>query len=405
MGHSVIYLVCFAVFFLLHYLEGMVVGGGLTVAQIWKMPVLIFLILYIISRYLRSEKFVKANYWLTGEVFLNQEIFINPMGVFVFASKLLPFPLFFTFFSSFSTTSYKKLETILYSLAQFIALTSALTLFGIVNPLKGWIEADNFGENLFYYSSVFGNPHPAASYFCISLLVLINGFKVKYFRKNRQKIFNFALILIGLVSLLKAYVRTGWLMLIVGLVILFWPSKFTLGTVRKFIVCVFVLTVGVVFLFQTNDNFRSRIIGHNVEKTSSTEIETSGSGRDKFWKNGVELWADGNIYQILFGRGTTDVQEYNQLKTGMPVGSHNLFVDMLSKNGLFGLFLLLFMYYNLNKYIKRYSKYMQYRSLALAVMWGSIIFAMFQSEMYFIYALILGLIVAILKLEAQRKCC
>lgn len=405
MIYTLIYILCFSIFFLLHYLEGISLGGGLSVAQIWKVPILLFLIFYIISRHLKTERFVRANYLLTGEVFLNQEIFVNPISIFIYASKLLPFPLFYTFFSSVSNTSAKKLETILYSLAQFIALSSAITLFGIVTPLRDWSGASNFGEELFYYSSVFGNPHPAASYFCLSILVLVNGLKINYFKSNWQKLFNMALIFIGLLSILKAYVRTGWLMLIVGLVILFWPSKFTLATVKKFIICAIVLIIGVVTLFQTNDGFRSRIVGHNVETSSSTEIETSGSGRDMFWRNGIELWADGNIYQIIFGHGTTEVQENNKIKTGLTVGSHNLFVDTLSKYGLLGIILLIMMYYRLNKFIKKYPTYFQYRSLALAAMWASIIFAIFQSEMYFIYAMILGLIVAVLKFENIKKRC
>lgn len=403
MSYILIYFICFSIFFLLHYLEGITLGGGLSVAQIWKVPVLLFLIFYIIRRHLKTEKFVRTNYLLTGEVFLNQEIFINPMGVFIYASKLLPFPLFYTFFSSFSNTSAKKLETILYSMAQFIALSSAITLFGIVTPLKDWSSASNFGEEVFYYTSIFGNAHPAASNFCISIFVLLNGFKINYFKSNWQKLFNMTLIFIGLLSILKAYVRTGWLMLIVGIVILFWPSKFTLATVRKFIICAFVLIIGVVTLFQTNDSFRSRIVGHNVETSSSTEIETSGSGRDMFWRNGIELWADGDIYQIIFGHGTTEVQQYNQTKTGLAVGSHNLFVDTLSKYGLLGIILLITMYYRLYRFIKRYPIYFQYRSLALAVMWASIIFAIFQSEMYFIYAMIFGLIVAMLRFETIKK--
>lgn len=334
---------------------------------------------------------------------MNQEIFINPMSVFIYASKLLPFPLFFTFFSSFSYTSAKKLEIFLYSLAQFIALSSAITLLGIVTPLKEWTGASYFGEELFYYSSVFGNPHPASSYFCISVLVLVNGLRINYFKSNWQKLFNIVLISIGLLSVFKAYVRTGWLMLIIGLIVLFWPSKITLAKIRKFIFCVIFLIINVIVLFQTNDSFRSRIVGHNVETSSSSEIETSGSGRDMFWYNGIELWANGNIYQILFGHGTTEVQQNNYRKTGMPVGSHNLFVDTLSKYGLLGFIFLIMMYYKLNKFIKRFPINCQYRSLALAVMWASVIFAFFQCEMYFIYAMILGLIVAILKSETIKK--
>ena len=397
------YIFFFLLFFFIPYLEGVDLGGMFSFAQLWKIPVLAFLLFYLIKKQIRQASFSKLTYWFSGVTFLNRDIFISPLGAFLFASKLLPFPLFFEYFNSLTKKYGQRLETILYSLAQFVALSSLLTLTGLVVPLSNWQIAEGFGEDLFYYSSVFGNAHPASSYFCVAMFVLLNGFKVHRFRTKSARFFNMGLIAICFISILKAYVRTGWLMLIVGIICLFKPNKISKKALKRFTMAVIVILFGLLYLLQTNEEFRNRLAGQQIENTESFTVETTGSGRMDFWKNGLELWADGEWYEILLGNGTVKVRENNMAKIGLPIGSHNLFIDVLVEFGIIGFILLMSYYYRLYLYINApIRRNSSYRPLVNATFYASIVFAFFQSVIYFIYAVFFALILALHNYEGKQ---
>lgn len=398
------YTLFFLLFFLLHYLEGTEEIGGFSFAQLWKMPILLYLLLFNMICLKNRTLFEKSAYLLSIEYLLSPETLIKPISAVITVFKQLPFILFFRYWIVVFNERKGSLEKILYSFAQFICLSTIPFLLGIMHPLGEYRSAESFGiEGLTYFSGILGSPHAAASYFCASILVLLNGFFLNRFETKASKFYNASLIIIGLISIFKAYTRTGWLMLFVGLLCFVRLSKVT---VRQATVTLFALLIsigGVLYLYSNNQAFHSRLTGKNIFVYNSGEhLETGGSGRVSFWYNAVNnLWDADNVYYSLFGRGFTQVAEDNFRTTGMRVFSHNQFLDAFSQNGLLGVSLLILFYLFLYSFIKRRNG--EYKQLCNGLFFSNLIFAVFQNEMYFNFAFIFSLAVALLSMENDNE--
>lgn len=403
MRYIVNYILSFLLFFGIHYFEGVNLGGQISFAQLWKMPILLILLIYNILSIRKRYLFEKSSYALSVVYFFNLETLYNLLFNVIRASKQLPLALWYGFFEHRFRNKSKTLETILFSLAQFICLSSIPILSGIITPLKMMKSAESFGiEGAIYYSGIFGATHAAASYFCVAILVLVYGFINGRFRSQMSKIYNIVLIVIGLVSIFLSYTRTGWLMLIVGLFILLRPTQVTYRKLAVYIVSLTLIIGGIFYLYNSNELFFNRLTGKNIYAGSGGEnIELSGSGRTTFWYNGVTNWTYNGMFQLLFGAGYTKVVEDNFKNSGMRVISHNQFIDTLSQNGLVALFLLITFYLGIYQFIKRTNKSAPYRILSLSIYWCSLVFAFFQNEMYFNYAIIFALVLALLNFNSK----
>lgn len=394
------YILFFLIFFILHYLEGLPPIGGLSFAQLWKMPLWGLLLVYAITKLRRLSPIEKSGYMMSLQCFMNQETLINPMFSVLKASKLMTMPLFVVFFRGMAHRNAKLLERGMYYFAQFICLSSLPVLLGIVSPLHAIRSAESFVEGAVYFSGVLGSPHAAASYWCISILVLMYGLITGYFKSQASKLYNIVVMIIGFVSIFMAYTRTGWFMLVVGLVFLLKPVRMNVKHIVSFAMFLTVLCGGLTLLYENNDAFRMRMTGSNRYKgIHNTSIDTDGSGRAEFWETGLTNYWNNDVYGLLFGVGYTKVTEDNYKSTGMKVFSHNQFVDALCQHGLIGLSLLLVFFYCIYKHIARIDKRVKYRRLAMAVFWCSVIFAFFQNEMYFNFALLFAAIIVMTERE------
>ncbi|AAQ65353.1 hypothetical protein PG_0109 [Porphyromonas gingivalis W83] len=397
------YILCFTIYFVLHYIEGFPPVFGMPIAQLWKLPLLAYLLFLSIQSKRRKYALEKSSYWMALQSSLNIESILNPIYSVTHGMKQLPLALFFRFWLVKFSNRVDRLEFFLYTLAQFVLLASLLVLVGIVSPVEDFLSADAFGiEGAVYYSGIFGAPHAASSYFAASILVLTNGFRLNKFRTSFQKGFNASLIVVGLISVFQAYVRTGWLMLLVALVILMLPRKITIHHLVKFSFLIGLVGVALVYFYNTNEQFQARITGRNVHTNASAEgMDLKGSGRTSFWVNGIEGWSEGNIYEFLLGQGYTQVVERNFQKTGMRVFSHNQFVNALAEHGFIGLVLLLLFYLSIYRLI-RANRFSPYYHLSLSLFWSAVLFSFFQNEMYFDYAVIFSLALVLLVTSSHR---
>ena len=78
-------------------------------------------------------------------------------------------------------------------------------------------------------------------------------------------------------------------------------------------------------MYNTNEAFNARISGRNIYTNKNAEgIDLEGSGRTVFWKNGVDIWWQGSVYEFFFGVGLDKVIENNYLHTNTFVKYPNL---------------------------------------------------------------------------------
>ncbi len=395
------YIFWFILFFGIHYAEGLTSMGTLSFAQLWKMPLIAFGILLLFKRK-NKYTFEYVGIITFIEAFFCPEMSKIPLSVLLYSSKNLLVVLFFNYWMKYYGNRVNTLKTIIFSLAQFICLTSIPILLGIIEPPFQMDTTDSFGAEMRYYRAIFGSPHCASSYFCISIIILLTGFIQHSFKSKWSKIYNVVLIAVGFYSIFNTFVRTGWLMLCIAFLLLFDFSKITRKRITLYIITFFIVSGSVLYLYNNNEAFYGRITGRNIYKNTGGEgIDLQGSGRTTFWYNAINVWSRGDMYELLFGQGITTVREENLRTTGMPVFSHNQFMDQLAQYGLIGFILLILYYWNMYKYIKKCRTSPYYR-MCMSLFCATIIFCIFQNEPYFIYAIIFSGVLVLTKQTTHK---
>lgn len=396
------YTTLFLLFLFLHFIEGLPSIEGISIGQLWKIPIIMLLVALLLLSHRKFQNFEKTCYFYSIEPLFCPAIFTNPFSIILFAFKQLPTMLFFNFWHRFN---FEKLEKYLIWLAQFISLTSLVTLLNVVEPIRGYLDSENFVEGGEYYSSLFGAPHAASSYFVMSTVIMLY-YLIKGRIKTKWAIFyNLILLMVSIYSLYICYVRTGWFMLLLCVILFFDYTKITLKKFSLFLLSCLILVVGILFLWQSSESFRARMSGttrYNTE-SSGQVIDVNGSGRVDFWINGVTNWSQNDTYGLLFGKGYDAVCEDNYKAFGNAVFSHSLFVDALCQYGIISLVLLLFYNLFIFRFIRKYYKHSDFGHLCLSLFIGSLIFNMFQSEIYFNYAIALSLALALMYKTSSVK--
>ena len=395
------YIFFFVIYVALHFVEGLPDIGDFSVAQLWKLPIMLLLIFYVIFTWKRVVSFELWTFALMFESLFCIDLYINPVSTISAVFKLIPCVLIFHYLTN-SNKSQKTLKNIILFFSRSICLTSLITLLDILKPLRENKDASMFGiEGATYYTSLFGAPHAASSYFAIAIVTLV-FFLVKVKRISKfWVVFDIAMIIIALISVFKAYVRTGWLMVFVGLVSLFGLKNVV--SKRKYFVLFCLLVVFLCALYYTNEMFHARMTGVNVYSGAGGDgINMTGSGRISFWMSGLELWTNGDPYELLFGQGYYKVTENNYSTVGMRVFSHNQFVDALAQHGVIGLVLLILLFISQYRFIVHRKESLYYR-LCLSIFFMTMTFAFFQSLIYFDYAIIYAACLAVLTKKNKIK--
>lgn len=389
------YVILLLIYFGLHCAESYPPIGGLSIAQLWKLPLLAYLIFYALRVPGGKEPFVKHSWWIAIESLFNIELIKSTLYSVVQSTKNLPLALFYVFFTRQFTRA--SLEKYLYIVCEFVCISSIPFLLGLMQLQTSTYDLEEtYGEGAALYAACFGNSHAAASYFCAAILVLGFGIVKGKIYGNFHRKFVYFLIFIALLSLYKTFVRTGWIMLVIGLFAIIPLKQLKSKHIIAIIMAGLVGISAYVYEYNNNDTFRYRITGSTMySENTEGSIARSSSGRTYFWWNGVDLWFNNSSpIEFLFGHGLTEVMDNNAKKTGMRVFSHSQFVDQLAQHGLLGFLLLFFFYRAIYRFVKL-RQYDEYYKLNIALLSCAVVFSIFQSELYFDYTLIFGLALSI----------
>lgn len=345
------YIFYFLLFFALFYSETMQVGS-MTFSQVWKMPLVVFLLFDFFQKHKHHPSFIYPALFFAVIQILNSDLFASPFFAFSRAAKYADFPLLFAFIYSRARDS-RTLWSITLMVAQFFVLCTIPYLLDII-PEKQNIEhvyGDTIGRLY-----IFQTMHAAAIILSFSIIVI--AYKTKYYCRNFSDLFyNFVLLVIGLYAVFGTFVRTGWVMSLLGIVIIYFPRRFTMKEVVLGLVFITAIIIFFLFEYKYNVDFVNRIFDNNESRT--IDQDSLGSGRLVFLKNGLTLFASSGFINWLFGCGCLSVFDYMGSHVGMNIGLHNGFADALVMNGIIGLLLLLSMLWREFKYIRkrRKSKY------------------------------------------------
>lgn len=386
------YLVGFSLF----YIDGIESNDGLSIGQLWKFPVLLWLTYKVMNRV--RWNFVKMRLAFSLCQVFNIDIINHFTSCISLFMKSLSLPLCVTFFDIF--VSKKKLILFLRTFSQIVVISFIPFWLGILEERHTFVGATVIGTKSII--GVFNNAHTASIYLSSTLLFLV--FYIRYIAKEKEdRIYNLIIIILGCYFLIHTYVRTGYLMFVLGLFYMLFIAKRTVVSKIVHFVwgVIFVSIIGVVLLSE-NQSMEDRLMERNIYKEDEG---ISGSGRLAFWNTSIKMWMESdNVMNILSGHGMTALKQRQYKENGLHIFSHNGFLDALVVNGLVGFVFLISYYILLFRFLSRYKTSKFYR-LACAWLLSDISFQMVQGGYFVFYDVVSAIIILLPKKDLAETLC
>lgn len=386
------YILFFIPFFFLLYSESLEFGG-MSVSQLWKIPFAGYLIYYLFQyRHMPTPKWAQFQYWLSLKYFVKVNHIATFMPNMLAAFKALFLPLLFNFFCNkqWKTATLKK---ILLVISQYFILTNIPFMLGM-KTLRTGVDYGNFVA----YTGIFQYQHAMSVIMAICIIVILDEFKRGDLSTRFSRIYNVGLIALAAYAMYLGFARTGWLMCVLAVIVLFLPKNMNVRQWIGIVTIIMVLVVGFVFLFVNNAHFHDRIVGNDLQTHQKINID---SGRSQYIEIAWNRYTNGSVSELLVGVSYEEVREVILEKTGLHIGAHNGFVDMLAANGIVGLGLMLLFMFSLLGYIWRRKRALSFRlAMAMWVMYFS--FQMTQGGYMFHSDLLYALIYCILEKEYRQ---
>lgn len=340
----------FLLFFLLFYFENTKIGL-VYLGILWKF----ILFIYLVFVFFDSKK--KSFYSLFFVSFLRAfKNLLHPKFLSSILHQLTEylrysfFPLFFYFLRIKNIPVY-RVNNFLFKISVCIIISFFPFYFDILESKGQIIDYSNeFGLNQYnQLIGVFSGGHFASISLSFSIVFLYF-----YYLKSGLNFTNRLLLLIlifcGIYFAFLTYVRTGYIMIVLGLFALFFlNTKQKKSSLKTIFYSVLILAIGLfilIYLLTFDETFYNRIFDIRYG-----EQEDLGSGRLLFWITTYDLFANGSFLSIFFGNSFEILTQKIFDLTGHRVFAHNEFLNQLALNGLFGLILLIFFIFYLFKFI------------------------------------------------------
>ena len=328
----------FLIFFMAFYLKRFTIGG-FELVYAWKLP-LIFYLLYQIAGQDTKYSFLVLGYAFAVKNIINVSFFNFPLDTFINFIKYLSIPLIvhWILLNVNSVKTLKILRIVPVYLSVFFIISNIPFYLGIISaPVQTmmWLE-DSQLDGLI---GILGAAHYSSVVLAVSSVILLE-FLMKKRASGLVNLLVIFVFLLGLFFLFKTYARTGWLMFVLGALVLF-IRNISFKNMGRIAIVSIVLLGGLFFLFQTNEGFRRRVLDQRAGQEEQSTYETLGSGRLKIAAIYLENLYESNFLTYLIGMGMEESILRFEKKEGTPLFAHNGFIQALVDNGLIGFILYL----------------------------------------------------------------
>lgn len=163
-------------------------------------------------------------------------------------------------------------------------------------------------------------------------------------RNFTKLIFLLSLAIITLISILKTYVRTGYLCFTVGIItfsimLLHYAKDENSRYQRKIIIISFLLVLLILTVYTLT----------HTEVLQKRFSDTTGSGRKDIWRYALNYYIDSPLINKIIGSGYIANKSFYKDTT---MGPHNGYIFFLLEAGIVGLFIYLWLFFSLWRQIK-----------------------------------------------------
>lgn len=384
----------FILFFTLFYIEILSIGG-VKIAVIWKLPFVVFMIVYIFLDKIENntKKFVFWGYLYSFKNFFSLSSFSNIIPSLTEVTKSIYIVLIFHFLITLKKNRNIDLYKIVFYLSLYIILSCVPFLLNLIKPLGNGYDLSIFGLEATGFVGIFQVASSAAVTISFAIIVLIYHLTNEELNRN-QKILLLLVILLGIWVEIQTYARTGFAILFVaGSYLIFYKKSFSFYL--RLIIPMAVIVFGVISYYNSSKAFQMRISGTNMYLQKSNTETDGGSGRLKFASHAIDNWSESGIAGQWLGLGTELAKDMMKEDVGLRIYAHNGFVDVLQFNGLIGtLIFILFIFYLIRFILTNRSH--KYYKLNLSILFGYIISMLLQGEHYFLADFIFALTLSLL---------
>lgn len=186
------------------------------------------------------------------------------------------------------------------------------------------------------FKGLYDNPHNFSIYNSLSFLVILNN--VAYKRYKSLLWFQILILLIALYFSYLSFVRTGWVIIMVGAIYVYLKHFKNVSKLKKLALVVFIPLVIVLLYFQVSQS--KLLLMRLFDQTAYNKnvgFETQGAGRLFFSYQALINWLNDGFLSIIFGYGLEKGKLLLDKTIGYNLVSHNGVVDVLQSTGLLGL--------------------------------------------------------------------
>lgn len=278
---------------------------------------------------------------------LNPSLLVDPVGTISYALKALYIPAIVVIVNGWRRSKGVTPEALLRfarSISVFTSMSTLPFLANVLEPISsGGYDLSLFGVEGSGFAGIFFSSHGAA--ISLSFAAVILAHSAKHARSIWTAGFYAALLLISLYCVYITYARTGYVLVAMGLIIIFGlPLRFW-----KVIFLAPLAGLALIFVAESmveNEVLMMRLSGENVYTLARGGTGDVTSGRFRFWAAAVDSYWEGSPVELLTGVGEHKGKELIGERVRLQVSSHNEFVDSLLFAGFVGLLLfVLFMFH------------------------------------------------------------
>ena len=309
--------------------------GTIKLSHLWKGALLCFLLFKIFSKKRKFFFVYKPLIWLALLQLVNIELFNNTFNaVFLFGTTLM-LPLIGIYVLRFSP---KQLETTLLFFASFFIFAFVPYELDLLASYGDLYELTGYGVEEFGIIGPFQGAHAASTALAGSFLVVLYF----WFTNSFNRVYLSLLLILGFYFLIFTYVRTGMLMVIIGVLpMLIYFSKKDVSTRFRLIFIGGLFSILISGWVLSNETLMDRITGKRINKVETESFEDLGSGRGQIYLYSIDIFLEANPFEQLFGMGQSEQLKRMKSKLGLALIPHNGFLLILLNNGVLGLFVFL----------------------------------------------------------------
>ncbi len=340
------YAIYFITLFVLVYLDQRVQSFS----TIWKIALVVVLVIKL-ARSMGATRQDKPAYINWGYAwglknFINGGLTFYPFQTIAYGVKFTILPLLFDYFRTINDK--KKLFNLGLLFSQYFVLANIPFLTGLIVDVGSATEYDG----VLSFVGIFTGQHPTAIVAAMASTFLFYAATDKN-NSRYCRWYNIAMLLIDYYVLYAAFTRTGWVMGVIGLVILFYFKRQTIKRTLVLILGLLLLGFGYVWLLNNNERFYNRV--NDIVDDGNWEAD-AGSGRLIYSDVSLQLFEESNLFTQIIGTGIDPLMDNMQRAISMRIYSHNGWVDALVANGVIGLFFMVMMCLMMVVYVLRYRK-------------------------------------------------